>query len=280
MDNITLKAYAKINLYLDVTGRRSDGYHMLETVMHTISLHDTVSLSKTDGGIKISCSDSSVPCDEKNIAYKCAEAFFRKAGISDCGVCIDIIKRIPCQAGMGGGSADGAAVLKGMNIIFDTGFSEDELCALAANIGSDIPFCIKGGCGFCTGIGDIISPLPKLCGTVLIGKGTEGISTAEAYSRIDSLGFNIGINDIEKIFSNASSLNDIAPFCQNLFDKAAELHEVRAIKKEMMAGGALCSVMTGSGSAVFGLYNDINTAEKTSSALKEMEFFSAVCEFV
>lgn len=280
MDNITLKAYAKINLYLDVTGRRSDGYHMLETVMHNISLHDTVSLSKTDGGIKISCSDSSIPCNEKNIAYKCAEAFFGKAGISDCGVSIEIIKRIPCQAGMGGGSADGAAVLKGLNMLFETGFSEDELCALAAKIGADIPFCIKGGCGFCTGIGDIISPLPKLCGTVLIGKGTGGISTAEAYSRIDSLGYNIGMNDIENVFSNVQSLNDIAPFCRNLFEEASELHEIQTIKKTMMDGGALCSVMTGSGSAVFGIYNDINTAENTYSALKEMGFFSAVCEFV
>ena len=171
MDSVTLNAYAKINLYLDITGRRTDGYHTIETVMHSISLCDTVEITKITGETEIICSDSSIPCDKSNIAYKCAAAFFEHTGISGSNVRISIIKRIPSQAGMGGGSADGAAVLKGLNKLYCTGLSLQELCDIGVKTGADIPFCIVGGCGYCTGIGEEISPLPLLSGTVLIGKG-------------------------------------------------------------------------------------------------------------
>ena len=182
MNSLVLSAKAKINIYLDVTGKRADGYHLLETVMHTVSLCDTVTLTKTDrSGIEISCSEPLIPCNEKNIAYKCAAAFFEKTGISGGSVSIDIIKRIPSQAGMGGGSADGAAVLTGLDRLFETDLSENELVSIGAKIGADIPFCIKGGCGYCTGIGEIIEPLPAIRGCVLIGKGKAGISTWEIF---------------------------------------------------------------------------------------------------
>ena len=278
MDSLVLNAKAKINLYLDVTGKRADGYHLLETVMHTVSLCDTVTLTKTDrNGIEISCSDPLIPCNEKNIAYKCAAAFFDKTGISSGGVSIDIIKRIPSQAGMGGGSADGAAVLTGLDLLFETGLSEGELISIGARIGADIPFCIKGGCGYCTGIGEIIEPLPAICGCVLIGKGQAGISTAEAFGKIDSLGSGIGITGIKKIFGNVSSLTDIAPFCRNIFDDVTSLEEVTDIKRIMTENGAVCSAMTGSGSAVFGLYESENAAKKAQKVLKQKNYFTALC---
>lgn len=278
MDSLVLNAKAKINLYLDVTGKRADGYHLLETVMHTVSLCDTVTLTKTGrSGIEISCSDPLIPCNEKNIAYKCAAAFFDKTGISSGGFSIDIIKRIPSQAGMGGGSADGAAVLTGLDRLFETGLSEGELISIGARIGADIPFCIKGGCGYCTGIGEIIEPLPAICGCVLIGKGKAGISTAEAFGKIDSLGSGIGISGIKQIFGNVSTLTDIAPFCRNIFDDVTSLEEVTNIKRIMTENGAVCSAMTGSGSAVFGLFESENVAVKAQKVLKQKNYFTALC---
>lgn len=278
MDSLVLNAKAKINLYLDVTGKRADGYHLLETVMHTVSLCDTVMLTKTGrSGIEISCSDPLIPCNEKNIAYKCAAAFFDKTGISSGEVSIDIIKRIPSQAGMGGGSADGAAVLTGLDLLFETGLSENELISIGARIGADIPFCIKGGCGYCTGIGEIIEPLPAMCGCVLIGKGQAGISTAEAFGKIDSLGSGIGITGIKQIFGNVSSLTDIASYCRNIFDDVTSLEEVTDIKRIMKENGAVCSAMTGSGSAVFGLFESENVAFKAQEVLKQKNYFTALC---
>lgn len=278
MDSLVLNAKAKINLYLDVTGKRADGYHLLETVMHTVSLCDTVTLKKTDrDGIEISCSDPLIPCNEKNIAYKCADAFFDKTGISGRGVSIDIIKRIPSQAGMGGGSADGAAVLTGLNTLYEAGLSENELISIGAKIGADIPFCIKGGCGYCTGIGEIIEPLTPLQGCVLIGKGQSGISTAEAFGKIDTLGSGIGIPDIKNIFENVSSLSDIASCCRNIFDDVTSLEEVSDIKRIMTENGAVCSAMTGSGSAVFGLFESEAVAADALEVLKQKKYFTALC---
>ena len=278
MNSLVLSAKAKINIYLDVTGKRADGYHLLETVMHTVSLCDTVTLTKTDrSGIEISCSEPLIPCNEKNIAYKCAAAFFEKTGISGGSVSIDIIKRIPSQAGMGGGSADGAAVLTGLDRLFETDLSENELVSIGAKIGADIPFCIKGGCGYCTGIGEIIEPLPAIRGCVLIGKGKAGISTAEAFGKIDSLGSGIGITNIKKIFGNVSALTDIAPYCRNIFDDVTSLEEVTDIKRIMTESGAVCSAMTGSGSAVFGLFGSENIAANAQEVLKQKNYFTALC---
>ncbi len=279
MEKISIKAYAKINLYLDVTGRRADGYHLLETVMHSVSLCDIVTLEKQGCGITIACSDSSIPCDERNIAYKCADAFFKKTGIADCGIYINIEKNIPSQAGMGGGSADGAAVLCGMNRLFNAGLTERELCAIAAPLGADIPFCIIGGCGYCTGIGEIIEPLMPVTCTVLIGKGTQGISTALAYSQIDEKGVSVGLSGVKSAFSDITGFSDIADFCRNVFEEAVSNEEISDIKSIMLSYGSVSSCMTGSGSAVFGLFDDTQAADNAAKALKDKGYFSAVCGF-
>lgn len=281
MNSITINAYSKINLYLDVKGKRADGYHEMETVMHTISLCDIVTVSMNDSrDIAITCTDLSVPCNEKNIAYKCAKAFFDKTGILNTGISISITKNIPSQAGMGGGSTDGAAVLCALNRLFDAGLSENELCSISAPIGADIPFCIIGGCGYCTGIGEIIASLPRISGCVLIAKGTEGISTAEAFGKIDSIGAPLNMSNVYEHFKVSSSFESIAPYCKNLFDEVTGLNEIDIIKKTMLRNNAVCSCMTGSGSAVFGLYNDTQQAAEACSILKNMGFFSAVCHFI
>ena len=273
-----VKAAAKINLMLDVVGKLPNGYHSLFMIMQSVSCYDTVRVDRTgENGIKIISSDERVPKDEKNIAYKAAEAFFDYAGISDRGIEIEIGKKIPMAAGLAGGSADGAAVLTGLDRLFETGLSEGELISIGARIGADIPFCIKGGCGYCTGIGEIIEPLPAICGCVLIGKGKAGISTAEAFGKIDSLGSGIGISGIKQIFGNVSSLTDIAPFCRNIFDDVTSLEEVTNIKRIMTENGAVCSAMTGSGSAVFGLFESENVAVKAQKVLKQKNYFTALC---
>ena len=152
------KAYAKINLSLDIVGVRDDGYHLIKTVMQSISLHDVISISEEGSEISITCNDPSVPCDERNIVYKCAKRFFEYWGI-EFGVHIDIQKNIPSQAGLGGGSADGAAVLVLLNRICGNPFSDEELCIIGAKVGADIPFCIVGGCVLCEGIGEVLTPI-------------------------------------------------------------------------------------------------------------------------
>lgn len=279
MDSVTLNAYAKINLYLDITGRRADGYHTLETVMHSVSLCDTVEITKITGETEITCSDSSIPCDKSNIAYKCAAAFFEHTGISGSNVRISIIKRIPSQAGMGGGSADGAAVLKGLNELYGTGLSLHELCDIGVKIGADIPFCIVGGCGYCTGIGEEISPLPLLSGTVLIGKGSIGISTKEAFSAVDSKNLCPPHQNIKEIFAKAD-MTEISRCCYNAFEAATDLEEVADIKSIMLQNGALCSCMTGSGSAVFGIFQDETSADISKEILHSKGYFSEICSFI
>ncbi len=280
MNSISLRAFAKINLFLNITGKRSDGYHTLETVMHTVSLCDTVTLEIISGGIKISCTDRSVPCDERNIAFRCARAFFEKTGISGKGIRIAITKRIPTKAGLGGGSADGAAVLKGMNILFGTDLTEKELCLMGMEIGADIPFCIVGGCGYCTGIGEMITPLPALSGIVLIGKGSQGISTKAAFAAADSVNIPVYDTDPQRVFGNSSDIAGVAPYCFNAFEYAVLPDEANQIKEVMQKCGALCQCMTGSGSAVFGLFSSENDALQADKRLKSMGFFSEPCRLV
>ena len=183
---LRLKANAKINFCLDIIGVREDGYHLIESVMQSISLCDKVSLSKTRlNTIELNCPKINIP-KEKNIAYKAAKAFLEEAGI-DSGVRIKIKKNIPEQAGMGGASADAAAVIVGLNRLFKVGFSEQKLCEIGAKIGADVPFCIMGGTMLVRGIGEVLTELDNCADChIVIVKGTQGVSTKEAYDAIDS----------------------------------------------------------------------------------------------
>ena len=170
------KAYAKINLSLDIIGKREDGYHLLEMVMQTIDLYDEITIEKQDEGITIGCNKVYVPRDERNLAYKAAKLFIEKYNISQ-GVNINIKKNIPVSAGLAGGSTDAAAVLKIMNRLFNINAEDEELMKLGEELGADVPYCIKGDC-LCEGIGEKVTELKRFKDKIIvIVKPPFGIST-------------------------------------------------------------------------------------------------------
>ncbi|MBQ7670698.1 MAG: 4-(cytidine 5'-diphospho)-2-C-methyl-D-erythritol kinase [Clostridia bacterium] len=192
----TIKEVApcKVNLFLDITGKRADGYHGIESVMATLGICDEVTVEKTDDGISVRMeSDGGLSDDletlpeEKNLAYKAAKIFLQAAKLEGAGVRISIIKRIPSRAGLGGGSADAAAVLRGMNRLFGSPFSEEELQRLGLTLGADVPFCVSGGFALCRGIGEEITKIDSKITFhgVIISENAEKKSTAEAYAAAD-----------------------------------------------------------------------------------------------
>ena len=184
--DLHVQAHAKVNLYLDVIGKRTDGYHEIETIFHSIGLHDDIYLRKrTDREITVHCEHPHVPCDPRNVAYRAAKLLLDEVPDLD-GVDITILKRIPVAAGLGGGSADAAAVLCGMNALFDLGLTQKDLMQLGVQLGADVPFCILGGAALGRGIGEILTPLPPMeqAWILLANPGFE-ISTAWVYQQIN-----------------------------------------------------------------------------------------------
>lgn len=276
MDSITVTAPAKINLMLDVTGRRPDGYHTLNTIMQSISLADTVFIEQNDSGkLFFECRADSIPDGKENIAYRAAEAFLNYSNVSCGGLYISVHKHIPFQAGLGGGSADCAAVLAGLNKLLDTGYSEKELCEIGIKLGADVPFCISGGTKICKGIGEIMSPAPPLeeC-FIVIGKGSKGISTKKAFEAIDVLENSVQKDITDKYDGTVASIKIIG---RNIFEEVSYCSDVFAVKETLLQHGAEYSAMSGSGSAVFGLFRQKETAESTCKALKLNSFWAEVC---
>ena len=282
-----IKTAAKINLALDVTGRLDNGYHLIESVFQTVGLFDEVTVELAGSDISISCElpesfekSDPIPCDERNIAYKAAKLFFESVGLSS-GCTIHIKKGIPSQAGMGGGSTDAAAVLYCLNRLTGEKLSDNELAAMGKKLGADVPFFFTGGTAYVGGIGEEITPLPDWSGRILvIAKGTEGVSTGEAYARIDALTEPVH-PDTKGLVNAIKNAPDTAfSFFGNLFEQAVQLSEVSALKLDMLSMGALSSLMTGSGSAVFGLFSDRATAEICAGMLRVKGYFAQVCETV
>ncbi|WP_297958996.1 4-(cytidine 5'-diphospho)-2-C-methyl-D-erythritol kinase [uncultured Ruminococcus sp.] len=276
-----VKAAAKINLALDVTGKRPDGYHSIESVFQTVGLYDEVEVELTKGGTELSCEvpeefagADPIPCDERNIAYKAAKMFFEENGM-DCGCRIHIKKGIPSQAGMGGGSTDAAAVL------YCLGRMTGKTVSAPEKLGADVPFFLTGGTAYVEGIGEIIRPVDDYSGRILvIAKGREGVSTAAAYRNIDSLTAPVH-PETKKLVEAIKNAPDTAYRCfGNLFEQAVELPEVETIKREMLEGCARTAVMTGSGSAVFGLFDAAAKAAICAEKLRKQGFFAEVCETV
>lgn len=276
MNTVKLLAHAKINLTLDVTGKRPDGYHTLVTVMQSISLADRIELEITDSGsVTLECNDPAVPSDGKNIACKAAEAFCLYTKSCLAGLHIKIVKKTPLQAGLGGGSADCAAVLTGLNRMLGTDLSDEALCQIGARLGADVPFCIVGGTRLCGGIGDIMSPAPPLedC-FIVIGKGSEGVSTKEAYGEIDSRRLFCTRSGADGYNGSILSLKNAGG---NVFEETVSCGDVKRIKDILYCSGAEYSAMSGSGSAVFGLFREKAAAESSCKALKRCGFFSEIC---
>ncbi len=275
MNSITVPAYAKINLTLDITGRRQDGFHTLSTIMQSISLADTVFIELNGSGkIIFECRADGIPDGKENIAYKAAEAFLCYSGVSCGGLYIKIEKAIPSQAGLGGGSADCAAVLVGLNKLLGTGYSKDELCKIGVTLGADVPFCIVGGTKICRGIGEIITDAPALESCyIAIAKGGEGISTKAAYAEIDSQHLFGGDDTPEKFDGTISSLKKIG---RNVFEETngcRSVPDIQIIKDIFYEYGAEYSTMSGSGSAVFGIFAESSAAGKACSELNRRGYF-------
>ena len=274
MDRISVKANAKINLGLDITGIREDGYHLLKTVMQSVSLYDIVTLEKSDE-ISVICSDETLPCDEHNLAFKAAKLFFEETKLSG-GVKISIEKNIPSQAGLGGGSADAAGTIFALNKLYDAGLSDEKLCKIGEKVGSDVPFCIIGGTKLCEGVGEKLTSLKpiKNC-KIVIAKGTDGISTIEAYKTYDKLQ-GIKHPDVDELINAIDNEEKFSHLCGNVLELTAFLATVDEIKETMIELGAENSVMTGSGSAVFGIFDNERLAEKCCENLKKSGFFATV----
>lgn len=274
--NINVAAPAKINLMLDITGKRDDGYHTLATVMQSVSLSDIVTISENNNGIiSVKTNNSSIPSDENNIAHKAAVEFIKAANIQHNGLDIHIQKNIPSEAGLGGGSADAAAVLIGLNCLYGTNLSTEQLCDIGVKIGADVPFCIVGGTKYCTGIGEIITEASALeeC-YIVIAKGNTGISTKNAFGKIDALGFDID-SDFNKYNGSVLAMKEYA---YNRFELVTDNEDVKFIKGKMLIMGAEYSAMSGSGSAVFGLFFNEIDAQKCADYLCKTNLFATLCK--
>lgn len=279
-----VKGFAKINLHLDVTDIRNDGYHNIQSVMQTVSLCDIIDIEITQkNDIVIECDQMGVPLDERNIAYKAAKLFFDKANINS-GVKITIKKNIPMAAGLAGGSADGAAVLVGLNELFDAILSDSDIYALGAALGADVPFCISCGCCYTEGIGekltDIDSLLPET--VLVIACGGEGVSTPMAYGMLDSKYNKFvdyiprGCDELKKSLKLGE--NDFYKHIFNIFEEpVSSVREAVGIaKKIMLDSGADASMMSGSGPSVFGIFSDASDSERAVAALKAQGYFASV----
>ncbi len=267
---IKTKAYAKINLILDITAKRTDGFHELFTVMQSVSAHDVITVEKKKGqGIDITCNEPEIPTDERNIVHKCAKAFFKENKISRYGVHIDINKQIPHAAGLAGGSADGAATLVTLNELYKTGLSLDELCDIGEKIGADIPFCIKGGTLLCQGKGEILSKMKPLrkC-FIVLAKPDVAVNTGLAYKQFDENGKVRTPDNFGMLCAVQNrDLALIASKLDNVFEQFIEVPQRVDIKSAMYAHNALGACMSGSGPTVFGFFENKSDAEKCKAEL-------------
>lgn len=273
MKQLTIKAPCKINLSLDICGRLPNGYHEMDMVMQTVGLCDTITLTVPEKtGISMTCSDQTLACDDSNICVRCAKVFFEQAKLPPK-VHIHLEKYIPMMAGLGGGSADGAAVLCGLNKLYGTGLSCEELCEIGFQIGVDIPFCIRGGTQRVQGAGERMSDAPKLGQScyILIAKPSFPVSTKLAFQGFDQQ-TDPQRADVDGMMQalKAGELSGIADKLSNVFEPFCRPEEIGTLKAIMLQQGAAGALMSGSGSAVFALFEQKAQAEACAKVLRPM----------
>ena len=260
---LKIEGKAKINLTLDILGKRPDGYHEVSMIMQSIALHDTLTMEKMREGIGLKISVPWMKADESNLGWKAANLVKERCGVKG-GVNIHLTKRIPVAAGLAGGSADAAAVLRGMDRLYGLGLTDEELCSLGAELGSDIPFCLMGGTQLSTGRGEVLRRLKGMpTAWVVLAKPRVSVSTAWAYQNYDEQGAERHPdNDLveQKIISQ--DLKAMAPLLCNVLESVTikKYEVIDRYKQLMMEKGALMSMMSGSGPTVFGL-----TAKKSEA---------------
>lgn len=271
---VSLKAEAKINLSLDIIGRLPNGYHSVQMVMQSIPLYDTVTVEECDGdSIELICDKDGVPTDSRNTAYKAAQLFLQKTGIKRK-VKITLDKKIPAAAGMAGGSTDAAAVLKGLNQLFNEPLDKEEILELCVKIGADVSFCYLGGCAVCEGIGEILTPIKPLKNAYLIiAKPDFEVSTKWVYQ-------NFKIENVSKrpqtsAVIDAVETGDLKALRENTANVLESVTEreypvIKEYKEILSQKGAVFSMMSGSGPTVFGIFSDKEKAEDARNIMKEL----------
>ncbi len=262
-DRVTYKAYAKVNLALDVVKRLENGYHEVKMIMQSVDIYDTITLQKTEQGISLTSDSDEVPLNENNLIYKAA-ALMKDVFHLSQGVAIHLKKRIPVAAGMAGGSTDAAAVLKGMNELFSLQLSTDRLMELSVKLGADVPYCILGKTALACGIGEKLSSLPDMpmC-QILVAKPDISISTKYVYENLN-LSFVEYHPDIDGMVNaiHQGSLQGVIDRMGNVLETVTEKENpiITEIKEFMMANGALAALMSGSGPTVFGIFTNQEAA--------------------
>lgn len=268
---LTLQAPAKVNLTLLVSARRGDGYHDVSTVMQTVDLCDTLTLTGEGRGLTLTCTDPDLPTDGSNLVLRAAALFCQELHLPVPDLHLHLQKRIPSQAGLGGGSSDAAAVLRALRSLYAPNLPDAELERMAAALGSDVPFFIRGGTMHCTGRGERIAPLPPLtAGWFVIVKPPEGFSTPAMYRRLDELPPEPARPDGMTAALESGDIRAVAAALYNSFERAVPPDSaVRAIEDALRVHGALAAMLSGSGSAVFGLFDREDTARAAANALRE-----------
>ena len=276
MNKLTVKACGKLNLYLDITGRREDGYHLLRSVMQSVSVYDTLAFQFASGsGIELVCDTPGFPLDKSNLICKAYDLFMAKTGVSPQGrLIVSVDKRIPSMAGMAGGSADCAAALAALNELYSHPLDSEKLLELGAELGADVPFTMTGGTVLCEGIGEKMTRLDDVKGICFAVLRPEvSISTPAAYKAYDALPPADKKSCADFLAALAScDAGRIAGSMFNALEYAVSEPEIETAREKLISGGALGAMMTGSGSAVFGIFEDRAGAQRLVDSLQEYPF--------
>jgi 4-diphosphocytidyl-2-C-methyl-D-erythritol kinase len=273
---ITIKSYAKINWALDVLFKREDGYHELRTIYQTVSLHDTLTLSPTAGAIEIVCDDARVPCDQSNLVYQAA-ARLRQATGGRLGARIEIAKRIPVAAGMGGGSSNAAATLLGLEKLWQVNLGEAERFEIAANLGSDVPLFLIGGTLLGIGRGEEVYALEELeCANLLLVNPGIAVSTAAAYSSLRRLTREASPRKIPFAFFAAKGNRELPLVARNDFEEVVLVThpEIAEVKERLQRLSAKLALLSGSGSTVFAVFDNLEMSERAQQEMRALGYWA------
>lgn len=286
MTEYQCNAYAKINLSLDVVRRLENGYHEVKMIMQTVDICDRLTFRKTSGEISIATDCRQLPTDGNNLIYKAIRLMQEEYGIRE-GVAVKLEKNIPIAAGMAGGSADAAAALKAMNVLFDLGADRESLMKTGVRIGADVPYCIMGGTALACGIGEVLTALPRAPRCILVvAKPDISVSTKYVYEHLDETGVKKH-PDVDAMVEaiKKGSLSEVVNGLGNVLEEVTvkKYPIIDSIKGEMITGGALGSLMSGSGPTVFGIFDGEEKAQKVMERLKEKKlaeqlFVTGFCE--
>ena len=282
---ISVKAYAKINLFLDIVSLREDNYHNILSLMQCVSLHDIITVEydkNSDRAIEIVCDNTTIPCDEKNLAYKAADLILESGKVR-----ITINKNIPSEAGLAGGSADAAATLIGLNTLLGNKYTKEELKSLGAKIGADVPFCIEGGACIVEGIGDKVAPCSSMPNyPIIIARMGDGMSTPLAYRMLDEkynkfVDYIPNKKKLERLICTDKKISAREYCCElfNIFESVVEPERpyVTEIKKILTDNGARGTLMSGSGTSVFGIFENEHDAIAAEKALRNIDAVIHIC---